>query len=444
MSRNGGPQARTSSTFIVGVVANDSCVVSGMSGTSSFPTVLSQTIAPPSSLDAGGTFQTAYQAQLTVPASVINHFRNTGATSLTVGSQTTAEDGDTSGGGPSGAVSPNTESASATNLPQSDTTLAANTPYTFVTTYNPVTWQTGPGTGAVDFVPGTIDATITFVVHGSPTTETVTCTPPHGVGTISSTTVAPPPPTPTFQVPASTPALQNQVTAGTDGGWGATVSNTSTATVSGVSASVTVSDGGPALSYDLTGMATSGTSCSPAGVGQDHLFHREPARRGLGHPRRAGQDLGPGHRCDHLRLGHHHLVQPVVPCHHPGVDRGHRGPEREQRQGGGCPRGRGDQHQEAAEDGQGLDHADPAQQEDQEVGGLPAAAEALAVSLAGTTSTSPPPVAVTLESLAPSTEPALCPPTGSSKCEGNIIQAVGNFSAYTNKKAPIIAVLKFF
>ena len=73
-----------------------------------------------------------------------------------------------------------------------------------------------------------------------------------------------------------------------------------------------------------------------------------------------------------------------------------------------------------------------------------AAAEALAVSLAGTTSTSPPPVAVTLESLAPSKEPALCPPTGSTKCEGNIIQAVGNFSAYTNKKAPIVAVLKFF
>ena len=56
----------------------------------------------------------------------------------------------------------------------------------------------------------------------------------------------------------------------------------------------------------------------------------------------------------------------------------------------------------------------------------------------------PPLVAVTLESLAPSKEPALCPPTGSGKCEGNIVQAVGNFSAYTNKQVPIIAVLKFF
>ena len=30
------------------------------------------------------------------------------------------------------------------------------------------------------------------------------------------------------------------------------------------------------------------------------------------------------------------------------------------------------------------------------------------------------------------------------KCEGNIIQAVGNFSAYTSKVNPIMAVLKFF
>jgi hypothetical protein len=49
-----------------------------------------------------------------------------------------------------------------------------------------------------------------------------------------------------------------------------------------------------------------------------------------------------------------------------------------------------------------------------------------------------------LESLPPSTEPVLCPPTGPTKCDGNIIQAVGNFSAYVNKKAPIVAVLKFF
>jgi hypothetical protein len=69
---------------------------------------------------------------------------------------------------------------------------------------------------------------------------------------------------------------------------------------------------------------------------------------------------------------------------------------------------------------------------------------ALGSAEAGTTSESPPPVAVTLESLAPSAEPALCPPTGNLKCEGNIVQAFGNFSAYTNNKDPIVAVVKFF
>ena len=63
---------------------------------------------------------------------------------------------------------------------------------------------------------------------------------------------------------------------------------------------------------------------------------------------------------------------------------------------------------------------------------------------AGTITISPPPVAVTLESLAPSAEPALCPPTGSTKCEGSIIQVVGNFSLYTSKLNPIVTVVKFF
>jgi hypothetical protein len=63
---------------------------------------------------------------------------------------------------------------------------------------------------------------------------------------------------------------------------------------------------------------------------------------------------------------------------------------------------------------------------------------------AGTTLVSPPPVAVTLESLAPSAEPALCPPTGTSKCQGNIVQVFGNFSAYTSKLHPVVAVVKFF
>ena len=106
------------------------------------------------------------------------------------------------------------------------------------------------------------------MIHGTPTTETISCTPPAGVAALDSTTVNPPPPTPTFQVPSPTPPLQNQVSAGTDGGWGATIANTSTATVTGLSASVSVTDGGTPLTYDLTGMAASGTNCSSPGSGK--------------------------------------------------------------------------------------------------------------------------------------------------------------------------------
>ena len=56
----------------------------------------------------------------------------------------------------------------------------------------------------------------------------------------------------------------------------------------------------------------------------------------------------------------------------------------------------------------------------------------------------PPPVAVTLESLAAIGRAGPVPAGRDRQCEGNIVQAVGNFSAYTNKKAPIVAVLKFF
>jgi hypothetical protein len=55
-----------------------------------------------------------------------------------------------------------------------------------------------------------------------------------------------------------------------------------------------------------------------------------------------------------------------------------------------------------------------------------------------------PPVAVTLQSLAPSAEPALCPPTGTTKCEGDIVEAFGNFAPYTSNLTPITAVVQFF
>ena len=243
------------------------CDVSGF-GTTSFPAVVSESPAPPASIDAGGTFQTAPAAQLTIPASVINDF---------FGRRGHLAHGrlpdhrhrrpHLGRGSPSGAVDPSTESGSASNLPISDT-LAANTPFTYDTTYNPVTFQTGPGTGQVFLTPGDIDAEVTFVIHGAPTSESISCTPPSGVAALGTTTVNPPAATPTFQVPSSTPPLQNQVSAGTDGGWGATIANTSTVSVTGLSASVRVTDGHGTPTFDLAGMAASGTTCSNAGAGK--------------------------------------------------------------------------------------------------------------------------------------------------------------------------------
>ena len=390
---------------------------------------------PTLSIDAGGTFQTALGADVTVPGSVINHFLALGATSLTVSSQTTFEAGKTTGGAPSGAVSPNTESTSATNLPQSAGTLVPNAPFSYVTNYNPLSWQTGPGTGAVNFVPGDIDIAATFVIHGTPTTEAISCTPPAGAGSLGSTTVNPAPPTPTFQVPASTPPLQNQVSAGTDGGWGVTISNSSTATVSGLSATVSVSDGGAALSYDLTGMAATGTNCSSAGSGR--------VTCSIGNlPAGTSDTLNVLVRTSGLLQGVAITGSAVVTSSNQtghtnlgsiGVIVVQSGTGTKSVAAPGIP---------LVSTKASLSRAKASitltlpTQKIKKAAVDRAQALALAVTLAGTTSVSPPPVAVTLESLPPSAEPALCPPTGSLKCEGNIVQAVGNFRPTPTRRTP--------
>ena len=403
--------------------------------------LVSESPAPPASIDAGGTFQTAPAARMTVPASVINHFIGMGATSLTVASQTTALDGRTSvGGGPSGAVSPNTEAASATNLPRSDPALVADTPYSYSTTYNPVTWQTGPGTGKVYFTPGNIGAEITFVIHGIPTSESDLLHAPVRSGRARLDHGEPTPAHPHL------PGAGLHPTAPEPG------DRRDRRRVGSHHRQHLDGHGYRSYGHGERDRPRVGALLRPGRHGrvgdqllvsrirQGHLSAREPGRRGLGLPRRAGQYRRPAHRRGHHRIGLGHLVQCLEPCHLAGGHRGDRDPEREEHQGGGRPRDRGGQHQKAAEEAKAsITLTLPTKKIRR-----PAAGQAEALARRATTSTSPPPVAVTLESLAPSTEPALCPPTGTTKCEGNIIQAVGNFSAYTNKKAPIVAVLKFF
>ncbi len=417
------------------------CDVSGF-GAASFPAVVSESPAPPSSIDAGGTFQTAPAAQLTIPASVINDFIGEGATSLTIASQTTAIDGLTSvGGSPSGAVSPHTESASASDLPL-HASLAANTPFTYDTTYNPVTFQTGPGTGPVFLTPGAISAEVT-VVGSTTAPESISCTPPSGVAALGSVTVKPAPAAPTFQVPPSTPALENQVSAGTDGGWGATIANTSKASVTGLAASVRVTDGHGTPTFDLTGMAASGTTCANAGSGKLTCSIGTLA-------------AGASATLDVL-VGTNGLPNGATITGSATVSSSNAGTEATTL--GGIKVvvvESGNGTKAVAAPGIALVSTKKTLKKAKASVSLtlPTAkikvkkrAGALAGTgpfASGTITISPPPVAVTLESLAPSAEPALCPPTGSTKCEGNIIQVFGNFSLYTSKLNPIVATVKFF
>ena len=54
-----------------------------------------------------------------------------------------------------------------------------------------------------------------------------------------------------------------------------------------------------------------------------------------------------------------------------------------------------------------------------------------------------PPVSVTLEPLAGSQDPELCPPSAGG-CEGDVMEIEGDFSAYTSTATPISAVIEIF
>ena len=55
----------------------------------------------------------------------------------------------------------------------------------------------------------------------------------------------------------------------------------------------------------------------------------------------------------------------------------------------------------------------------------------------------PPPVAVTLEALPAAQVPALCPPAPA-HCSGTAIEVIGNFASYTNQAHPISAVIQVY
>ena len=414
------------------------CTVPGL-GAVDFPVGVSGSPAPPSSIAVGATFQTTLGAQVTVPATAVDYYRGLGATSLTAVGQVTSEAGLTAlNGPPSGAVTPSTQSASATDLPQSFT-LSAGTPVTYQTTYNPVTWQTGPGTGTVVFSSGTVAITVTYVVGGLPVTQTISCS-PQTAGSLGSTLVQPAPPTPTVQVPPSTPPVQAQVTAGSDDGWSLTVTNTSAATVKGLAASLTVGDGGPPPPFDLAAIAAAGTKgCSSpsAGVLDCAEPNLAPGASTTIDGLVATGGLSPGTQVSgsatvtatnagtqHSALGVFTLVtvpNGVIAVATPGTP--------------------------LASSSAPLSVALAEVTLKLPKTKVPAtpAATVLAgpISAAGKKSVAPPVVGVTLEPLAPSTEPGLCPPVLGG-CKGDIIQVQGNFSQYVNSAHPVSAVVEIY
>jgi len=229
--------------------------------------LLSEAPSPPASITAPGTFQTTVNSEVTIPSAAVNSAITDGASSITIGSQSTETDALTPSDTPSTSVNPNTLTTSATNLPITFTPQT-NTPYTYPTTYNPETWQTvntanNPGT--VDFTPGDIDFSLTYLISGVPTPESVSCTPPSGVTDLDTTTVVGSGANARFQVPPSVPPLSSQVSSPFDAGWAIEIANTSTVSVTGLSAQVTVHGKGT-LTYDLAGMADTGTTCVSSGA----------------------------------------------------------------------------------------------------------------------------------------------------------------------------------
>jgi hypothetical protein len=246
------------------VSASYSCDFPGLGDTTT-PVLLSEAPSPPASIPAPGTFQTTLSAEVTIPSAAVNNAISQGASSVTIGSQTVETDALTPSDSPSSSVDPNTLTTSGTNLPITFTPQSS-TPYTYSTTYNPETWQTVNVPGTVDFTPGNINLSLTYLLSSGPTPESVPCTAPSGVTDLDTTNVTAPGGTPSIQVPPSVPPLQSQVSTPLDAGWAIEIANTSTVDVTGLSAAITVRGGGPTLTYDFAGMSKTGTTCTSSGT----------------------------------------------------------------------------------------------------------------------------------------------------------------------------------
>ena len=397
---------------------------------SSFPTLLSESPAPPTSITAPGTFQTTLSVQITIPASAINIAVADNVTSITIGSQSVTVDGLTDGS-PSSSVNPNTLTSSATDLPLTFTP-EMNTSYTYSTSYNPETWQTVSNAGEVDFTPGDIDGELTYVASGTPSQTTVSCTPPPGVSPLDTTMVNASSSTPTFQVPSSVPPLDSQVTAPNDDGWAIAVTNTSTVEVDGLSAQVAVQSGGAPITFDINGMANTGTACtSSAGSGEATCNVGTLA---------AGATLTINALVETTGLAQGTSISGTVDVTSTNA------PTQSSTLGtisvvvitNGSMAVAVPTVSLKSTSG-ALSDSVPAKLKLT----LPAKVPAMGPFAYGANKVKGPPVSVTLEPLDGSQDPEMCP-TASGGCKGDIVEIEGDFSAYTSTANPISVVVKIF
>jgi hypothetical protein len=423
--------------LIYGVVSADySCAITGF-GTTTFPIQLSESPSPPPSITAPGTFETTLSVQITIPASYINEAIADGVTSITIGTQSVTVNGLTDGS-PSTSVDPNLLTASATNLPIT-LTPQMNTPISYSTTYNPETWQTVSNPGEVDFTPGVIDGGVTYVRSGSPTQITSVCTPPNGVSPLDTTDVNASSSTPTFQVQQpSVPPLDSEVSSPLDGGWGVQLTNTSTVAVDGLSAQLAIEGQGSTINFDFAGMADTGTTCTSAGTNE--------ATCNVG-TLSAGGSLTLNVLVETTGLAQGFTISGSVNVTSTNA------PTQSSTLGSvsvvvvtnGAAAVAVPNVLVKSTTGP-LSDSVPAKVKLVLPAKIPATGPSGSTM---TTSNSPlskvkgPPVSVTLEALAGSQDPELCP-TSSGGCEGDIVEIDGDFSAYTSAKDPISVVVKIF
>ncbi|MEI7859050.1 MAG: IPT/TIG domain-containing protein [Acidimicrobiales bacterium] len=165
------------------------------------------------------------------------------------------------------ALTPFSQTVSATGLP---VTATVSSP--IVATIPALSWQAGPtpGTGEIEVQSMVVGMTRFPATEGGPVTTTLTC---QSTGTSTAADLAiisthSGSASPTLEITGPVAPLQGKVTPGSDAAWSVTVANTSTSPVTGVSLQATVDAEGSPITFNTAGMQAAGTTCIASGANQ--------------------------------------------------------------------------------------------------------------------------------------------------------------------------------